>query len=316
MRARQKSSSSRPRWPRGLVGISFLLLVAVLATVLVFRRIPNPARAATALLEVQSAHGASFVPALEGKKPLFILAIGSDARPGERVDRLRADSIHLIGINSARRRATILGFPRDSWVNIPGRGTAKINEAMSTGGPELLVETVERITGIRIDFWLLASFRGVIRMVDEIGGLTVRVRVPMHDIKSGSNFDPGLERLNGKEALAFARDRHSFIDGDFSRSANQGRLLLAALAKLGSSFDRNPDELLRWMAIGWNNVHTDLRFSTLLDLALTATRISQGKVTNLVVPATVGSVGDISVVFIAPSAQSVFADLRRDGVIR
>jgi anionic cell wall polymer biosynthesis LytR-Cps2A-Psr (LCP) family protein len=128
-------------------------------------------------VEIHSVHGRSFVPALEGKRPLFILALGSDARPGGPVERSRSDSIHLIGVNTKSHRATILGFPRDSWVNIPGHGTDKITTAMYFGGPALIVQTIEQITGIQIDFWVLTTFVGLRTMVGKIGGLDVVVQI-------------------------------------------------------------------------------------------------------------------------------------------
>jgi len=275
----------------------------------------GPALAASDEVEIQSAHGSSYVPALEGKRPLFILALGSDARPGQNVERERADSIHLIGVDLQHDRATILGFPRDSWVRIPGHGTTKINTAMVLGGPQLMVRTVESITGIRIDFWLLTSFRGLERMVDSIGGLPVNVPRAMHDKYSGANFSKGPRVLKGPGALAFARDRHDVPGGDLGRSANQGRLLLAALAKLRTVFGSDPGNLLEWISIGYKNIHTDLSVPTLLRLGLTATRVPPSKVTNMVVPATTGSVGGASVVFITGKARSVYADLRADGYV-
>src|SRR6185437_2762309 len=119
-------------------------------------------------------------PALEGKRPLFILVLGSDARPGEPILRERSDSIHIIGVNKERTKATILGFPRDSWVNIPGHGTTKINAAMQFGGPDLMVKTIENLTGVHIDFWMLTSFNGIQRMVEGIKGLYVNVPYAMH----------------------------------------------------------------------------------------------------------------------------------------
>jgi anionic cell wall polymer biosynthesis LytR-Cps2A-Psr (LCP) family protein len=152
-------------------------------------------------------------------------------------------------------------------------------------------------------------------MVDGIGGLDVQVPRAMHDSYSGANFSKGLHHLRGKQALAFARDRHDVLGGDLGRSANQGRLMLAALAKLHDTFAKDPSTLLNWIAVGWRSIHTDLGFSTLLDLALTATTIPAGNVSNLVVPATTGSVGSQSVVFISSSARSVYADMRADGVV-
>jgi LCP family protein required for cell wall assembly len=279
------------------------------------RQRPAAAAPPADIVEIHSAHGASFVPALQGKRPIFILALGSDARPGENIERLRSDSIHIIGINPALHRATILGFPRDSWIPIPGFGTSKINTAMVDGGPDLTIRTIESLTGIRIDFWLLTSFQGLINLVNGIGGLTVRVQQPMHDRFSGSNFDPGVRHLNGSQALSFARDRHSFTQGDLARSANQGRLFLAALSRLHTVFAKDPVQLFRWMVVGWRNIHTDLSVTTLLDLALTATQVPPNQVNNLVVPATTGNVGGVSVVFILPSAAAIYADMRIDGVV-
>jgi LCP family protein required for cell wall assembly len=267
------------------------------------------------LVEIHSAHGASYIPALQGKRPLFILALGSDARPGEGVAKQRSDSIHIIGVDLVRHRATILGFPRDSWVHIPGHGTTKINSAMSIGGPALTVRTVESITGIHIDFWMLTSFGGLRRMVNGIGGLRVYVPRPMHDRFSGANFRRGIHHLNGAKALAFARDRHDVPGGDLGRSRNQGRLMLAALAQLHRVYDKDPARIFRWIAVGWRNIRTDLSVSTLLDLALTAGSIHLSRVKNLVVPARVGKVGSASVVFITGSARRIYADMRKDGVV-
>jgi polyisoprenyl-teichoic acid--peptidoglycan teichoic acid transferase len=306
-------------WRMGTVFLAASLVAAVAALSLGRHITPRPAAADTSptdVIEIHSAHGASFLPALEGRRPIFILALGSDARPGESIERQRSDSIHVIGINPALHRATILGFPRDSWVPIPGFGTSKINTAMADGGPSLTVRTIENLTGIRIDFWMLTSFQGLANLVNGIGGLTVRVLQPMHDGFSGSNFKPGVRHFSGSQALAFARDRHSFTQGDLARSANQGRLFLAALSSLHSVFARDPAQILRWLMVGWRNIHTDLSVRTLLDLALTATKIPLNHVNNLVVPATTGTVGSASVVFIRPSASGIYADMRADGVVR
>jgi LCP family protein required for cell wall assembly len=304
-------------WRSGTVALAAgLVAVAVLS---LGRRIkPSTAAAAGAaadIIEIHSAHGASFLPALEGRRPIFILALGSDARPGQIIERQRSDSIHIIGINPALHRATILGFPRDSWIPIPGFGTSKINTAMVDGGPDLTIRTIEALTGIRIDFWMLTSFQGLKNLVNGFGGLTVRVQQPMHDRFSGSNFNPGVRHFNGDQALAFARDRHSFAQGDLARSANQGKLFLSALSSLHAVFARDPAQVFRWLVVGWRNIHTDLGVRTLLDLALTATQVPVSRVTNLVVPATTGTVGGASVVFILPSASAIYADMRADGVV-
>jgi LCP family protein required for cell wall assembly len=301
-----------------VVGLGLVILSLASAATMRFTLGSRPAQATSPdVVEIHSAHGSSFVPALQGKRPLFILALGSDARPGEPILHERSDSIHLIGVNLATHRATVLGFPRDSWVNIPGHGSAKITTAMSSGGPNLTVATIERLTGIRIDFWVLTSFTGLIRMVNVIGPLRVLVPQAMHDrAYSGANFSKGVHRFNGREALAFARDRHDVPNGDITRSLNQGKLMVAALAKLRKDFKKNPASVFTWMGVAWRNIHSDLSPATLLDLALTTTQIPSSHVNNLVVPSSSGSVGGQSVVFIQPRASSIYADMRVDGIAR
>lgn len=276
---------------------------------------PRPARAQTVGVEIKRAQKAGYLPRPRGNRPIVILAIGSDARPGQRVDRLRADSIHLIAVNPKKRAGTIVGFPRDSYVNIPGRGAAKINEAMVLGGPQLVARTVQSITGIRIDYWMLTSFKGFSRMVDGIGGLKMRVRYPMHDAASGTNFDRGVRKFKGGHALAFARDRHSAPGGDFGRSANQGRLIVAALKKFHKGFERNPALLFRWLRVGLRNVQTDLSLGELIDLGLLAAQVNPNKVRNIVAPGSTGSAGGASVVFLSGRAQAIFRDIKNDGIL-
>jgi LCP family protein required for cell wall assembly len=276
---------------------------------------PRSAGAQTPTLEIRRAQKAGYLPRPSDDRLITILALGSDARPGERIDRLRADSIHLIAVNARKGAGTILGFPRDSYVNIPGRGTAKINEAMVIGGPPLVARTVESITGIKVDYWALTSFKDFSRMVDAINGLTVRVRYPMYDRASGTNFDPGRRTLKGGHALAFARDRHSTPNGDFGRSENQGRLILAALKKFTDTFARDPTAMLRWIQVGLRGVKTDLSLGELIDLGLLAAQVDPKKVRNVVAPGSAGMAGSASVVHLSSSAQAIYSDIRDDGIL-
>ena len=266
-------------------------------------------------VEIGRSQEARFLPGTDSNRPVFILAIGSDARPGQPVARLRADSIHIVAVNPRRGAATILGFPRDSYVPIPGVGTRKINDAMVAGGPQLVERTVEGITGIPIDYWMLTSFQGLSRMVNDIDGLTVNIRYPMHDRFAGTNFNPGKRRLSGGQALAFARDRHSAPGGDFGRSSNQGRLMLAAHKKLRRDFSLDPIRLFTWIRTGVRNVRTDLSLGEILNLSFVALQVNPRKVTNHVVPGRTGSAGGASVVFISSGARAIYADIRDDGVL-
>lgn len=294
----------------GLVGLLAWVAGAALGAAPAARR----AAAAPPFLQVGRAH-AEFTPVLDGSEPIFVVVIGSDARPGQPVDRERADSIHLVGIDPARGRASILGFPRDSWVEIPGHGSDKINASMVYGGPEAVVATVEALTGITVDYWALTSFEGFQAMVNDVGGLVVDVPVPMSDPSARSDFEPGVQRLDGADALAFARDRHSLASGDFGRSENQGRLLLAALAQFRKEFAKDPSRLLTWVAAGLRHVQTDLGIGEVLDLAFTATAINPKRVPNMVVPGSTGMEGGQSVVFLSSAAVAIYRDMADDGFV-
>jgi len=274
------------------------------------------ANARSAGVVIGRAHG-GYTPEPTGRRTITILAIGSDARFGQDPLRSRADSIHVIFLHPRKGQAVIVGIPRDSWVSIPGLGSNKINAAMASGGPERLVQTVERNFGARIDYWAVTSFWGIGRMVDQVGGLRVRIPFRMRDPFSGSNFEPGLRRLHGKHVLAFARDRHSVASGDFGRQENGGRVFVSALVQFREEYQRNPSRLLTWIASGVRNMDTDLPVDELVELAFTASRIRLKDVRNVVLPGGTGSIGGLSVVTLSMgTAREIFRDAKADGALR
>ena len=293
---------------------SFLAFAAWIAGSTIGAVTPPGTAAAQPLLEIEQAH-AGYVPSLDGSKPIFILFIGSGARPGDDVEHSLADSIHIVSIVPAKHKAAILGIPRDSYVSIPDRGTAKINSAMVYGGPQLLVATVESLTGIKLDYWALTTFWGFQAMINSIGGLTVDVPFAMQDSSSGSNFEPGVQKLRGTEALAFARDRHSLPAGDFGRSEDGGRLIIAALAQFRKEFAKDPSRLLTWIAGGFRNVQSEAPLDEVLALAFTSTLMNPKRVENIVAPGTTGMAGGTSIVNLSSQAQTIFDDLKKDGLV-
>lgn len=275
---------------------------------------PQPKAAASPWFQIGAAH-AGYVPSLSGTEPVFILFIGSDARPGQPIAGERTDSIHLVGINPAKHKAAILGFPRDTYVDIPGHGANKINTAMFYGGPDLTIQTVEDLTGIKIAYWVLTSFEGITAMVNEIGGLKIDVPFAMHDSYSHADFEPGPQRMNGKSVLAFARDRHSLPEGDFGRSENQGLVFISALKQFRQEFRKNPSRLFEWVGAGLRNVQSSVPLDQVLALAFAASTIDPDTVQNMVVPGTTATTGGMSIVQLSPDAQRIFADMRKDGLV-
>jgi polyisoprenyl-teichoic acid--peptidoglycan teichoic acid transferase len=257
----------------------------------------------------------AYSPGLLTRDPLIVLVIGSDARPGQSVTRSRADSLHLVGVNPARGSASVLGIPRDSYVPIPGAGSEKINASLFFGGPQRTVETVERLTGARIDAYLLTGFDSFRRLIRLVGGVEVRIPYPINDHYSGAHFRQGRTRLTGRGALAFSRNRHDAPGGDFGRSLNQGRLLIAALAEFREDVRRDPVQLFRWLWAGARSIQTDLSLDEMLQLSLAAMTIEPGRVDNRVVSGSGGTVGGASVIRLGSSAHAMFRDMARDGVL-
>ena len=300
---------------RSLVAIGVLLAWVSGSTIGSIAPLPAASARIPAVV-IGRAHG-GYTPDPTGRRTITILAIGSDARPGQNPLDSRADSIHVIFLHPRRQQAVIVGIPRDSWVPIPGLGTTKINAAMSSGVPSRMVQTVERNFGARIDYWAVTSFWGIARMVDVVGGLRVRIPFRMQDSFSGSNFHRGFKRLNGRQVLAFARDRHSVPGGDFGRQENGGRVFISALVQFQKEYRRNPGRLLTWIAAGVRNMDTDLPVDELVDLAFAATGIRFKDVRNVVLPGGTGTIGGRSVVVLSMgTARAIFADAKVDGALR
>jgi LCP family protein required for cell wall assembly len=274
-----------------------------------------PALATTAGIILGKAH-TGYTPPPNSKAPVTILAIGSGARPGNDVMHSLSDSIHIIEIDPKNHHAVIIGVPRDSWVSIPGHGTNKINAAMMYGGPALLVQTLEQISGLHIDYYALTTFWGITSMIDQIGGLSIDVPFSMHDSYSGANFSPGVHHMDGKQVLAFSRDRHSLISGDFGRSEDGGRVFLAALAQFRKEFVQDPSRLFSWLSAGMRNLSTDLPLSNILQLAYLCTKIPLKNVQNIVLPGGTGAAGGLSIVNLnMAQTRLIFNDAKPDAIV-
>lgn len=155
-----------------------------------------------------------------------ILLLGSDTRSGSeaaQVSGSRADSIMLMHIPADGKGVYLVSIMRDTWVNIPGYGAAKINAALNYGGISLQVATVENLLGIKIDHVAEIEFEGFKALVNSVGG--VDVQVPFNfDINIWS-FKQGVQHMDGGAALAFVRARYQFADGDYQRVRNQRAFL-------------------------------------------------------------------------------------------
>lgn len=160
------------------------------------------------------------------------LLLGSDKRDPEeasaaKVYGQRSDVMMLVHVAADHKSAYVISFPRDLYIDIPGHGKNRINAALAQGGVPLAVSAVSAYTGVPIDHAALIDFEGIQGLVDELGG--VEVRVDRTFDADGIHFSSGLQKMDGRTALVYVRQRKQLPDGDFGRNRHQ-QALLAALA--------------------------------------------------------------------------------------
>jgi LCP family protein required for cell wall assembly len=161
------------------------------------------------------------------KKEENQLALGHD------ISGNRSDTILLLHVPANGTRPTLVSLPRDSYVPIPGHGYNKLNAAYAFGGPKLLVQTVQNVTGLPISHYMGIGFGGLVSVVNDIGGVNVCLPGPMKDPKAGLNLKAGCQVLNGDQALGFVRTRN-FAQSDLQREQDQRILIKGILSKMTS----------------------------------------------------------------------------------
>lgn len=201
-----------------------------------------------------------------------ILLVGCDSRP-DQGDRGRSDSVIIMFVNQRTKKAALLSIPRDLRVRIPGHGMNKINAAYAMGGVDLLRRTLEQEIGVSIDSYAGANFEGFVKVVDQLGGVTIDVpdvegrgRGMNYTDRRGNlyiNLRPGVQHLDGTQAMGFVRYRKA--DSDFKRSERQQQFLKAmAEQKLKL---RNALDLAKVVPTVLEAIDTDVGWRTAMGLA-------------------------------------------------
>lgn len=304
------TSAASNRRPIRLVMLAdVVLIIAALATLVAW---PSLSGASTPTFVIHKVDDASFTPETR-TEPFFVLLIGNDGREG--LEGIRGDGLHVIGVNPAARSATILNIPRDTFVQIPGLGTDKINDAYKQAGFAKQVETVAALTGINFSFVIETNFDGFQALVSDMGGLYVEIPNRVFDRNSGADFQPGRVHMMGPGALSFARNRN-IPGGDIARTTNQGTLLIAGLER-AREVTTSPVDVVR--LLGLMSRHTRLDGISLRDvypLVSLGISIDPANVRNVTMPSRVGMAGKASVVFVGDAAPGLFADFRDDAVLQ
>jgi LCP family protein required for cell wall assembly len=195
------------------------------------------------------------------------LISGTDTRSG--LSRTQKDELHvgsdvdnnsdsLMLLHLGGPTPVLISIPRDSYVPIPGHGDNKINAALGYGGPALLVQTVESVTGLKINHYMGIGFEGLVDVTNKIGGVNICLKTAVKDTNSGVNLPAGCQTLNGTQALEFVRDRDSFATGDLQRIQDQREYLKALLSKATSpSVVLNPFKALPFGSSAASSVSVD-----------------------------------------------------------
>ncbi len=258
------------------------------------------------------------------------LILGSDSRAGLSADEQnqfgtnqdiggsnRSDVIMLVHTDPNLQKAIVLSFPRDLWVNIPGRGFDKINAAFSGGlaggGAQLVAKTVEDLSGLKINHVLYVDLAGFQGIVEALGGVQMCIPTAMTDPLTGLDVKAGCQTLDGYQALAYVRTRHQPCDivPDFARISRQQQFLRAVLNRI-----LTPSEIVKAPAliprVARNLVTTKgFDLADVIYLVKQLEGISTGAVEFRAVPGVGGFEGSLSVLFPDPVAGQIFARIRQ-----
>jgi LCP family protein required for cell wall assembly len=175
--------------------------------------------------------------------PQISLIMGSDSRGANAISGARADSILLFRTDPDKHLVSMLSIPRDLYVPIPGHGRSKINAAFAWGGPQLLIRTVHRFTGLPVNHLVLVDFGGFRELIDSVGGVTIRnpYKVVSSEPFDGLywHFKKGVIHLDGRRALAYSRIRKTTNprDSDITRTERQQRVMQALAHELNSPWN-------------------------------------------------------------------------------
>jgi len=302
---------ARPRKPKGAVasparpsikvgpiilfGLLFLFMGGILVGLFLFTR----AASVFSGISVQrvDVNGQQIAGTnVNGNGKVNVLLLGIDSRKGDTADGVRSDTMILVSIDQSAKTANMISIPRDLWVDIPGMGKNRINAAYffgdqknpGVGGPPLAKLTVERNFGIQVHYFAQVDFEGFESVINAIGGITIDVKKPVIDAEYPTEdfgykrvFIPaGIQQLDGKTALEYARSRHG--DSDLSRNQRQQEVLLGVRERgvnLGLITNQQLSAALQ------KAIKTDLQWGDVLSLAQTAIGMDKANIKSYAIDA-------------------------------
>lgn len=313
----KSGSKSIANWTVGLIAVAFIISLVVAAVLLhlVVRDLassytglglnPFQPRSGETTQDVEGIQPTPTMVRLEstpqpwdGVSRVTLLVMGLDYRDwraGEGAPR--SDTMILVSLDPITLQASMLSIPRDLWVEIPGFSYNRINTAYSLGeaynlpggGPGLAIQAVESIIGVPIQYYAVVDFRAFERFIDEIGGIDILPTEPMwiSPIDSDSIWlEVKPYRLNGPEALAYARVRYTG-GGDFGRAQRQQQVILAIMDRI-VGFDMLPTLVNRAPALYQeiaSGIRTNLSLEQMISLAWLSLKVPKENIqTGVIAP--------------------------------
>jgi LCP family protein required for cell wall assembly len=323
-----------PLWLKITTGVLSVALVGALAFAgFWFLRLQNNISKAPL-----NAGGGNNEPVSEATGRMQILILGSDTRDGKNAQYGSADDskgygksdvMMLMDISEDNKRVSVISFPRDLLVDIPectdaetnktfpARSGVMINEAMNEAGIGCAVDTVNQLTGLEVDHFMMADFNAVKELSKAVGGVNVCISDAVHDPDSGLRLPKGTSAVEGEMALAFLRTRHAFADGgDLGRIRAQQGFLSSLTRKIkdeGTLSD--PGKMLRIADVVTQNLTVDEGLASVPSLLTIGNRLKDidiSKVAFVSVPTTPALVDQNRLQIAEPAGSQLFAAMRED----
>ena len=227
---------------------------------------------------------------------------GTEAAPDANAGSQRSDVIMLATVQEDGTTGSVVSIPRDSWVDVPGRGMNKINAAYAFGGPSLLIQTVESLTQVRVDHFGVIDFAGFQTLVDSVGVA----------LQAGPNH------LDGTQVLAYVRERKSLPNGDLDRARRQQNAIRMLLTKVQQEATSNPTALYSFAQNIGSTVSVDDTLSNtgLVTLAVDYRNLRSSGVNFVSAPVSgLGTEGSQSVVYLDDAkGKELWGAVRNDSV--
>jgi len=227
------------------------------------------------------------IPRWEGTERVNILLLGGDSRGLKATEKPRSDTMMIASIDPVTKKATLLSVLRDTYGEIPGHGRDRINTAITVGGPELAMQTISNLTGLEVQYYVYTDFQGFIALIDKLGGIEFEVEKRMYyrdthdDPMYWIDLKPGLQKLDGKTALAYVRFRHDALS-DYTRTERQRNFLAALADKMKSTWS-----LIRLPALLDSikpYVETNIGLDEMLKLAALGLEVDTTNIASVQVP--------------------------------